>query len=146
MWAFQPQNPRSTDANTMLDKNAKCPSPALVDTEGTLGFDAAMGTGLAVKSVFSGLHLSRVVLDFLFCCHNLEVDVLLGARRDRSTVRCGPLFHLPKRRKNHDRPRAKKRGRGPILRKTRAGSKQGCLRGGIPSQRKTRLTSNPRLR
>ena len=37
-------------------------------------------------------------------------------------------------------------GRGPILRKTGAGSKQGSLGGGVPSQRKTRLTSNPRLK
>jgi len=62
----------------MLDKNAKGPPPALMDTEGALGLDATMGTGLAVTSVFSGLHFSRVVLDFLLCCHNLEVNLHWG--------------------------------------------------------------------
>ena len=62
----------------MLDDNTKRPSPALVDTKGLLGLDGTMGTGPAVAHVFSGLEFSRVVLDFLFCCHNLEVNLHWG--------------------------------------------------------------------
>jgi hypothetical protein len=76
--AFQPQNPRSIHPNATVDKNAKGPSPALVDTEGSLGLDATMGTGPAVARLFSGLQFSRVVLDFLLCCHILEVNFHLG--------------------------------------------------------------------
>jgi hypothetical protein len=100
----------------MLDKNAKCPFPALVDTERVLGLDAAMGTGLAVRSVFPGLHLSRVVLDFLFCCHNLEVPVLLGGRAaivQRSGA--APFFISPNDEKTTIVRRAKKNGGGVLF-------------------------------
>lgn len=146
MRAFQPQNPRSIDTNTTFDNGAKPPSPAVMDLERSFRLDGTMGAGPAVAHVFSGLEFSRVVLDFLFCCHNLEIPFRWGTRCDRRTVRCGPFFHIPKVTENCDRRRVKqKRGRGPILRKTRAASKQGGQGGGVLSQRKTRLRSLPRL-
>ena len=127
----------------MLDKNAKGPPPALMDTEGALGLDATMGTGLAVTSVFSGLHFSRVVLDFLFCCHKLEVNLHWGTRRDRSTVWCGPFFHLPTATKNCDRRRAKKNGAGSHFEKNGGGVKAGQLgrRGTISEKNETNKQS-----
>ena len=81
----------------MLDKKAKGPSPALVDTEGALRLrlDRTMGTGPAVTHVFSGLEFFRVVLDFLFSCHNLEVNLHWGdaPRSFNGLVR--PLFSSP---------------------------------------------------
>ncbi len=113
------------------NKDAKRPSPALVDSQALLDFHATMGTRVAVTTPLSRLHFSRVVLDFLLCCHNLEMISRLGdaLRSFHGLVR--PLFHFPSRQKNHDRSRVKKEGRGPILRKMRAGSKQGCQRGGV---------------
>ena len=66
MGAFQPQNPRPIDANATLNKNAKCPPPAFVNTKGLLGLDDTMRTGLAVAHVLPGFELFRVVLDFQF--------------------------------------------------------------------------------
>ena len=111
----------------MLDKKAKGPSPALVDTEGALRLrlDRTMGTGPAVAHVFSGLEFFRVVLDFLFSCHNLEVNLHWGTRHDRSTVWCGPFFHLPTETKYCDRRRAKKHGAGSHFEKTGGGVKAG---------------------
>jgi len=68
--------------------------------------------------LFSGLQFSRVVLDFLFCCHNLEIGFLIGDAPRSFTIWCGPFFHFPEATKPCDRRRAKKQGRGPILRKT----------------------------
>ena len=124
MRAFQPQNPRPIDANTTLNKDAKCPPPALVDKEGLLRLDGTMGTGPAVARLFSGLEFSRVVLDFLFCCHNLEIDFLLGDAPRSFTIWCGPFFYFSEATKHSDRRRAKKQGRGPILRKTGRGPKR----------------------
>ena len=112
MRAFQPQNPRSIDANATLDKNTKRPSPALVDTEGSLGLDGTMGTGLAVTSVFSGLHFSRVVLDFLFCCHNLEMNFVLGGAPRSFNGQVRPLFHFPKATKKLRSSARQKNGGG----------------------------------
>ena len=117
MRAFQPQNPRSIDANTTPDKDTKGSSPALVDTEGALRLrlDRTMGTGPAVAHVFSGLEFFRVVLDFLFSCHNLEVNLHWGdaPRSFNGLVR--PLFSFPKSDENNcDRPRVEKRGGVPF--------------------------------
>jgi hypothetical protein len=61
--AFQPQNPGSIDANTVLHENTKGSSPALMDAEIPLG-GATMGAGLAIARVLSGFEFFRVVLDF----------------------------------------------------------------------------------
>ena len=125
MRAFQPQHPRSIDANVTLDKNTKRPSPAFVDTEGSLGLHGTMGTGLAVTSVFSCLNFSCVVLDFLFCCHNLEMNFVLGDAPRSFTIWCGPFFHFPEATKHCDHRRAKKAGAGSYFEKDWAGSKEG---------------------
>jgi hypothetical protein len=110
--AFQPQNPRSINANATLDKNAKRPSTALVDTEGLLGLDGTMGAGLAVTRVFSCLNFSRVVLDFLFCCHNLEMNFVLGGAPRSFNGQVWPLFSFPHSQKKTAIIRAPKRGGG----------------------------------
>jgi len=111
--AFQPQNPRSIDPNVTLDKNTKRPSPALMDTERPLGLDGTMGTGLAVTYVYSGLDFSRVVLDFLFCCHNLKIYCVLGDAPRSFHGQVRPLFHSPQRNEKHgDRLRVKEAGGG----------------------------------
>jgi hypothetical protein len=99
----------------MLDKNAKCPLPALVDTERVLGLDAAMGTGLTVRSVLSGLHLSRVVLDFLFCCHNLEAPVLLGGAPRSFNGQVRPPSSSPQTTKKTTIVRRAKKTGGGVL-------------------------------
>jgi len=101
-----------------------------VHTEGLLRLDSAMGTGLAVTWVVSRLKFSRVVLDFFFRCHNLKMNSVLGGAPRSFNGQLPPLFPFPKATKNRDRQRATKEGRGPILRKTRAGSKQGSLTAG----------------
>jgi hypothetical protein len=105
-----------------------------------------MGTGLAVTNVFSCLNFSRVVLDFLFHCHILEMSFEMGdaPRSFNGLVR--PLFSFsPKQRKTLRSSAHHKKGRDLILRKTGAGSKQGCQGGGVQSQRETRLRSHSRL-
>jgi hypothetical protein len=66
------------DTNTTFDSDAKPPSPAVMDLERSFRLDDTMGAGPAVAHVFSGLEFSRVVLDFLFYCHILEVNLHLG--------------------------------------------------------------------
>jgi hypothetical protein len=129
----------------MLDKKAKGPSPALVDTEGALRLrlDRTMGTGPAVAHVFSGLEFFRVVLDFLFGCHNLEVYLHWGTRHDRSTVWRGPFFHLPTATKYCDRRRAKKNGAGSHFEKNEGGVKAGQpgRRGSVSKRNETNKQS-----
>jgi hypothetical protein len=85
-----------------------------MDTEWLLGGHGTMWTGLAVARVFSCLKLSRVVLDFLFCCHNLDMDFEMGdaPRSFNGLVR--PLFHFPK-----------------VTKKLRSSARQ-TSRGGVP--------------
>ena len=125
MRAFQPQNPRSIDANTTPDKDTKRPPPPLVDTEGSIGLDATMGTGLAVTSVFSCFHFSRVVLDFLLCCHNLEVHVLLGGAPRSFNGQVRPPFSSPQTTKKPRSSARKKTGAGSYFEKNEGGVQAG---------------------
>jgi hypothetical protein len=143
--AFQPQNPRPVDANMAPDKDAKRPPPAVVDRQVFLDFHATMRTRLAVATPLSRLHSSRVVLDFLLCCHNLEVYFQWGTRHDRNTVWCGPLFHFPSRQKKTI-IRASKRGAGSHFEKNEGGIQAGLPERRGTSQRTMGLTSHPRLR
>ena len=54
----------------MLDNEAKGASPALMETEGLLG--GTMGACFGVARLTSRFNFLRVVLDFLFDCHNLH--------------------------------------------------------------------------
>jgi len=50
----------------MLDNDAKCPSPTLMNGEGLFGFGGTMRAGLTKARSFAGFDFSCVVLDFLF--------------------------------------------------------------------------------
>ena len=91
--AFQPQNPGAKDANTVVHHDPKRTSPAVVDGEGALG--GTVGASLAVARALSRLKFFRVVLDFLFCCHNLEDEFDLGGCAAIVTIRFVPFFYFP---------------------------------------------------
>jgi hypothetical protein len=55
-------------------------------------FGRAMRTGPAIAWALSGLDFSRMVLDFLFCCHNLKVHVFGGRAAIVQTIRFAPFF------------------------------------------------------
>ena len=143
--AFQPQNPRPVDPNMAPHKDAKRPSPALVDRQAFLDFHATMRTRLAVATPLSRLTSSRVVLDFLLSCHNLEVYFQWGTRHDRTTVWCGPFFISPIDKKTTI-VRASTRGAGSHFEKNAGGIQAGLPARRGTSQRTMGLTSNPRLR
>lgn len=132
MRAFQPQNPRPIDANATLHKNAKGPPPALVDTEGLLRLDGTMGTGPAVARLFSGFQFFRVVLDFLFCCHNLEMNLHMGdaPRSFNGLVR--PLFSFPQSGETLRSSARQKNGAGSHFEKH-----EGGVQAGMPRRRGT---------
>jgi hypothetical protein len=73
-----------------------------------------MWTGLTVINGVACLNFSRVVLDFLFCCHNLKVNLLMGGAPRSFNGPVPPLFHFPTAKKHCDRPRAKKGGGVPF--------------------------------
>lgn len=116
-----------------------------MDKEGALRLDGTMGTGMAVARLFSGLEFSRVVLDFFFYCHNLEMDFVLGDALRSFTVWCAPFFISPKPRNTAIVGAPKNQGAGSYFEKNRAGFKEGSQGGGVLSQRKMRLTGNHRL-
>jgi hypothetical protein len=94
------------------DKDTKRPSPALVDRQAFLDFHATMGTRLAVTTPLSRLNFSRVVLDFLLCCHNLEIDFLFGGRAAIAQRSGAAPFSFPRNDENNTIVRAPRNGGG----------------------------------
>jgi hypothetical protein len=67
--ALEPQHPGAKNTDASLDNEAKRASPALMEPEDLLG--GTMGACFGVARLPSRFNFLRVVLDFLFDCHNL---------------------------------------------------------------------------
>jgi len=86
----------------------------------------------------SGLDFSGVVLDFLFCCHNLNMDCLWGDAPRSFHGQGRPVFQAPQRKEKHgDRLRVKKGGAGSHFE-----TKEGGIQAGQPGRRGTISTRN----
>ncbi len=106
----------------MLDNEAKGTSPALMETEGLLG--GTMGTCLGVARLTPRFNLLRVVLDFLFGCHNLNRAFWDWGDALRSvTIRFAPLLISPHLR-NATIDGASARRAGSYFKNPGAGSKK----------------------
>lgn len=131
--AFQPQNPGAENTNKISHHHSKGTSAALVHLEGILG--STVGTTLGVTGMLSRLDFFRVVLDFLFGCHNLEGVLGFGGcvAIDHDPTR--PPFSFPHVFVQSDRHRIEKKGgRGLILTNCRAGLKRRGAAGGRPQE------------
>ncbi len=105
----------------MLDNEAKGASPALMETEGLLG--GTMGTCLGVARLPSRFDLLRMVLDFLFGCHNLNCVFRMGDALRSVTIRFAPLLISPHLR-NATIDGASERRAGSYFKNPGAGSKK----------------------
>ena len=100
--ALEPQHPGAKNTDAVLDDEAKGASPALMEPEDPLG--GTMGTCLDVAKLPSRFDLLRVVLDFLFGCHNLNSVISDGGRAAIGDDSVCPLSHFPTLTKCNDQP------------------------------------------
>jgi len=105
---LEPQHPGAKHTDALLDDEAKGASPALMEPEGRLG--GTVWTCLDVARLPSRFNFLRVVLDFLFGCHNLDHVFTDGGRAAIGDDSVRPPSHFTASTEGNDRLRVETGG------------------------------------
>ena len=143
--ALEPQHPGAKNTHVLLDHEAKGASPTLMEPEDPSG--GTMGTCLGVARLPSRFDLLRVVLNFLFGCHNLNCATSNGGRAAIGNDSVRP-FSFPQIHGTQTSTARQHGGRGPILRNSGGGVKKagfGGPGGGVTTSINARPTPRSRL-